>query len=53
VFFHSLYGFIITIFLFPLILYRIRIEEHTLLKKFGEEYRDYLQKSKKLIPCVY
>jgi len=53
VFFHSLYGFLITIFLIPLILYRIKIEEHTLTEKFGEEYRDYVQNSKKLIPYVY
>jgi len=53
VFFHSLYGFLITIFLIPLILYRIRIEEHILIEKFGEEYRDYMQKSRKLIPHVY
>jgi len=53
VFFHSLYGFLITIFLIPLILYRIKIEERTLIEKFGEEYRDYLRNSKKLIPYVY
>jgi protein-S-isoprenylcysteine O-methyltransferase Ste14 len=53
VFFHSLYGFVITIFLVPLILYRIRIEEHMLIEKFGEEYRNYLRRSKKFIPYVY
>lgn len=53
VFLHSLYGFLITIFLIPLILYRIKIEEHTLIEKFEEEYRDYVQNSKKLIPYVY
>jgi len=53
VFFHSLYGFLITIFLIPLILYRIRIEEHTLIERLGEEYRAYVKNSKKLIPYVY
>ena len=53
VFFHSLCGFLITIFLIPLILYRIRIEEHTLIERFGEEYRTYVKNSKKLIPYVY
>jgi len=53
VFFHSLYGFLITIFLIPLILYRIKIEEHMLIEKFGEEYREYAQNSKKLVPYVY
>jgi len=51
--FRSLYGFLITIFLIPLILYRIKIEENMLIEKFGEEYRDYVQNSKKLIPYVY
>ena len=53
VFFHSMYGFLITIFLIPLILYRIRIEERMLIEKFGDEYRDYIRNSKKLIPYVY
>ena len=53
VFSHSLYGFLMTIFLIPLILYRIRIEERTLIERFGEEYRDYVRNSKRLIPHVY
>ena len=53
VFFHSLYGFLITIFIIPLLLYRIRIEEHILIEKFGEKYRDYMRNSKKIIPYVY
>jgi len=53
VFFHSLYGFLITIFLIPIILYRIRIEERTLIERFGKEYRDYMRNSKRLIPHVY
>jgi protein-S-isoprenylcysteine O-methyltransferase Ste14 len=52
-FFHSLYGFLITILVIPVILYRIRIEEHMLIEKYGEEYRDYVQNSKKFIPYVY
>ncbi len=52
-FFSSLYGFLIMLCLIPLIFYRIKIEEKMLLNKFGEEYRDYMEKSKKLIPFVF
>ncbi|HYB93264.1 MAG TPA: isoprenylcysteine carboxylmethyltransferase family protein, partial [archaeon] len=53
IFFHSLYGLLITIFIIPIILYRIKIEERVLIAKFGKEYQDYMQHSKKLIPYVY
>jgi protein-S-isoprenylcysteine O-methyltransferase Ste14 len=52
-FFHSLYGFLIRISLIPIILYRIKIEEQALLEKFGDEYKDYMKTSKRLIPYVY
>jgi len=51
--FHSLYGFFIMIFIIALILYRIKIEEQALIDKFGNYYRDYKRKTKKLIPYVY
>ena len=51
--FSSLYGFLITLALIPLILYRITIEEHMLIQKFGDEYRDYMRRTKKLIPFLY
>jgi len=51
-FFSSLYGFILLLGLIPLILYRI-IEERMLLDEFGEEYKEYMEKSKKLIPFLY
>jgi protein-S-isoprenylcysteine O-methyltransferase Ste14 len=39
--------------LIPCILYRIRIEESMLVERFGDEYRNYRQTSKKLIPYLY
>jgi len=50
---HSLYGFLVMVFLIPFILYRIRVEEQMLLEKFGDEYRDYMRKSKRFIPYVF
>ena len=37
----SLYGFIIMLVPIPMLLYRIRIEEKTLVSRFGQEYLDY------------
>lgn len=51
--FHSLYGFLVTALAIPFILYKIRVEERMLTEKFGDEYRDYVKNSKKLIPYVY
>ena len=33
--------------------YRIREEEKILLDGFGDEYREYIKTTKKLIPFVY
>jgi protein-S-isoprenylcysteine O-methyltransferase Ste14 len=51
--FGSLYGFVIMLFLIPLLLYRIRIEEKLLISEFGPEYLEYAHRTKKLIPCIY
>jgi protein-S-isoprenylcysteine O-methyltransferase Ste14 len=51
--FHSLYGFFIMILKVPFTIYRIKIEEQALLERFGDEYRDYMKTSKRLIPYVY
>jgi len=51
--FNSLYGFLVMVLLVPLILYRIKIEEQALIMKFGDEYRNYVKNTRKLIPCVY
>jgi protein-S-isoprenylcysteine O-methyltransferase Ste14 len=34
-------------------LYRIKIEETALMEAFGEEYRQYSARAKKLIPGIY
>ena len=49
----SLYGFILMLMPIPMLVYRIRIEEETLVSKFGQEYLDYASKTKKLIPYIY
>jgi protein-S-isoprenylcysteine O-methyltransferase Ste14 len=51
--FSSLYGFLLMLVLFPSYLYRIRIEESVLLEEFGEEYQEYMKKTKKIIPFIY
>ena len=49
----SMYGFLVMLGFIPCVLYRIRIEEKTLVEKFGKEYRDYMMKTKKIIPFFY
>jgi protein-S-isoprenylcysteine O-methyltransferase Ste14 len=50
----SLYGGLaILIFYIPALLYRISAEEDLLIKAFGQEYLNYMQKTKKLIPFIY
>lgn len=51
--FHSLFGFIVTVFAIPFILHKIRVEEQLFMQKFGDKYREYSKKSKKLIPYFY
>lgn len=43
--------FVILIVLF--IILRIKGEEEMLLKEFGDEYRAYMKRTKKIIPFVY
>ncbi|CAG8449367.1 3488_t:CDS:2 [Ambispora gerdemannii] len=33
--------------------HRIRVEEETMVEKFGDEYREYQRSTKKLIPFIY
>lgn len=51
--FSSLYGFFLMLGLIPCFLYRIRMEEKMLIEKFGDEYREYMKKTKKMIPFIY
>jgi len=39
--------------IFPLFLYIIGIEEKMLIEKFGHEYTQYMERTKRLIPFIY
>lgn len=51
--FSSMYGSIIMMALIPFLIYRIGIEEEMLIEEFGDEYREYMDNTKKLIPYIY
>jgi len=51
--FSSLYGFILMQGFVSLTLYRIGVEERMLTERFGDEYREYMKKTKKIIPFIY
>jgi protein-S-isoprenylcysteine O-methyltransferase Ste14 len=51
--FSSLCGLLFMLGLIPCILYRIGIEEKMLLEEFGDEYREYMKNTWKLIPFIY
>ncbi len=44
---------VITIPILFAIIFRIKIEENTLIKEFGETYKDYMKKTYKIIPKLY
>jgi len=51
---NSFYGVLaLIVFFIPALLYRISAEEGLLMKEFGNQYLDYMEKTKKLIPKVY
>lgn len=52
-FFASLHGLFLMLGLVPCYLYRIKIEEIMLVRKFGDEYQEYMKKTKRMIPFVY
>jgi protein-S-isoprenylcysteine O-methyltransferase Ste14 len=49
----SLYGFLVMLLLVPVVLNRIRMEEGLLTEAFGDEYRKYSRRTKKLISFIY
>lgn len=51
--FHSLYGFAILLLLIPCFVYRMGIEEKMLTARFGDTYRRYMQRTKRLVPFFY
>jgi protein-S-isoprenylcysteine O-methyltransferase Ste14 len=53
VFAASMYGFLISLLLIPIILNRIRLEEELLTEEFQDAYQRYKETTKKLIPFIY
>ena len=53
VFAASMYGFLISLVLIPIILNRIRLEEELLTEEFQDAYQKYKKTTKKLIPFIY
>jgi len=51
--FSSLYGLIVMIIANIFLLIRIEIEEKMLIGEFGQEYEEYKEKTKKLLPYIY
>jgi protein-S-isoprenylcysteine O-methyltransferase Ste14 len=49
----SLYGFLTSLVLIPIILNRIRLEEKLLAGEFQGAYQKYKETTKKLIPFIY
>jgi len=49
----SLYGFLTSLVLIPIILNRIRLEENLLTEEFQDAYQKYKETTKKLIPFIY
>ena len=49
----SLYGFLTSLVLIPIILNRVRLEEELLTEEFQDAYQKYKKTTKKLIPFIY
>jgi protein-S-isoprenylcysteine O-methyltransferase Ste14 len=49
----SLYGFVLMSLATLFLHFRMGIEEKMLLEEFGEEYRQYMEKTYRLIPYIY
>jgi protein-S-isoprenylcysteine O-methyltransferase Ste14 len=49
----SMYGLLFMLAANLLLMARIRMEEEMLLGAFGDEYRDYVKRTRRLIPFVY
>jgi len=49
----SLYGFLVFTLANLFLLNRIRIEEQMLIEEFGDEYKNYMKKTNRLIPHLY
>ncbi len=51
--FSSILGLFAMLLLVACLVYRIRSEERMLIDRFGDEYLEYMGRSKRLIPFVY
>ena len=51
--FSSLYGLLFMLAANLFLVTRIRMEEEMLLEAFGDEYSDYMKRTKRLIPFIY
>jgi protein-S-isoprenylcysteine O-methyltransferase Ste14 len=49
----SLYGLVIILIASLFLLFRMEIEERMLIEQFGQEYEDYMKRTKRLIPYIY
>jgi len=49
----TVYGFLISLLLIPIILNRIRLEEELLAEEFQDAYQNYKESTNKLIPFIY
>jgi protein-S-isoprenylcysteine O-methyltransferase Ste14 len=49
----SVLGLLVMSLIIPLLIHRIKLEERMLIERFGAEYEEYVEKSKKLIPYIY
>ncbi len=49
----SVYGFVAMLFVLPFIIMRINLEEQVLGRHFGQQYVQYKQRTKKLIPFIF
>ncbi|MGQ9479266.1 MAG: methyltransferase family protein [Thermoproteota archaeon] len=47
---HSFYGFLIMMLIIPTVLYRVKVEEKTLVERFRDRYREYMKRTKRFIP---
>ena len=51
--FSSVYGTLIVLLASTFLFFRMSIEEKMLISFFGQEYREYKRRTKKLIPYIY
>ena len=49
----SLYGFLTSLVMIPIFLYRIRLEEGLLAEEFQEAFQKYKKSTKRLVPFIY